>query len=121
MKDHMYGDGSRDVPLPFRVPKAKHATEGRQKSSPIIAYAQCPHHHEADSKRTGLQWIGTHIVFRDHRYRIGRSMVVCRASGVALCVAPPKDGILVVALARRRDVDDNGERPGRCPHESAQK
>jgi hypothetical protein len=119
MKDEMYGDGSREMKLPFTIPKAAHVhTEEKQKSSPIIAYALCPMHHEGEQKRTGLQRQGTHVVFRDHRYKVGRQMLTCRASGVALCVAPPTDGLMWLAFKSRRDESDDGKRVGRCPHEA---
>jgi hypothetical protein len=121
MKDPSYGDGSRDQHLPFAMPRVKHATEERQKSAPIIGYALCPMHHDATAKRTGLQRIGIHIAFRDHKYRMGRQTIYCRASGVALCVAPPNDGVMVLAFKSRHDESDDGIRPGRCPHDATRK
>lgn len=65
------------------------------------AVGKCPECHKA---KVGLLRQGNHLVWREHRYSTwSGAPMVCRASGVALCVAPEGNPPL--------NVD-----PIRCPH-----
>jgi len=125
--DPSYRDGSKDVPLlnvkPLRDNRS--GTE-RRRATPVAAHAHCPLHATGaidpnEARRTGLMWVGEHLVWHVHYYKVGRNQIPCRASGIAICNpdAQPTDGMMrMVQTQRAIKAGIDPMRKAQCEHET---
>jgi hypothetical protein len=117
--DPAYGT---DVPLFELPPPATDRSDEPQRRPKTLGWAPCPLHPYA-GRSTGLVIVGAHLVWVVHGQTIGRSRVVCRASGVSICDLPPRPDDVTgnvtmrVALSRKKAATDTGIRSARCPHQ----
>lgn len=112
------------IPLPFKIPRASAKgsgntdNPGRAGAAPkVFARAYCNHH--SGDRRTGLILSATHLVWKVHYIMLGKgTSVPCRASGVALCSAPPRDGQMVLNMSQTKLMEDSmhGVRTAKCFH-----
>jgi hypothetical protein len=66
----------------------EHVAVERRTSQRAVAHGACPFCHAA---KVGLLRSTSHLVWREHTYRTySGAPIACRASGVALCVAPAR-------------------------------
>lgn len=92
----MHGKTRRaDIPtIPLFNPGPPQPVERkRPKAARPYAFGRCPHCHSADRHALVLQ--GIHLVWRPHLYRtVSGAPLPCPTSGVTLCVAASRDGVV---------------------------
>lgn len=84
-------DIARDEVLLFGIPEQPAHRRGEWHAPAKTAAAlRCP---ECVAFRaTGLVRQGDHLVWRVHSRRVGKHLVMCKASGTRLCEVPDRDG-----------------------------
>jgi hypothetical protein len=80
-------DDQPDMTLPL-FDEPPHVPRERRSSQRAVTQGRCPYCHK---EKVGLLRSASHLVWREHTYRTySGAPITCRASGVALCVAPSR-------------------------------